>query len=183
MKKGVPIQKSTSLINPGCVVLATVKFNEQSNIITLAWQTPLSINPKLLGISVGFKRYSHEMIMNAKEFAINIPGKNLLKETHGCGRISGKNTDKFEHFNLTHEKSQHISSPGIKECLGIIECQLENHFTTGDHTFFVGKVLGASVEERAYNFDKNSWKTEPESELIYHLGGDHYLTGSKDLYP
>jgi flavin reductase (DIM6/NTAB) family NADH-FMN oxidoreductase RutF len=183
MKKEVPIQKSTSLINLGCVVLATVKFKEQSNIITLAWQTPLSIKPKLLGISVGFKRHSHDMIMNAGEFAVNIPGKNLLKETHGCGRVSGKDTDKFDHFNLTPEKGKHIASPGIKECLGIIECQLENHFTTGDHTFFVGRVLGAKAEKSAYNFDKNCWKTEPESELLYHLGGDHYLTGSTYLQP
>jgi flavin reductase (DIM6/NTAB) family NADH-FMN oxidoreductase RutF len=71
----------------------------------------------------------------------------------------------------------------MKERLGTIDCQLENHFTTGDHTFFVEKVLGASVEESVYNFDKNSWKTKPESELIYRFGGDHYLTGSKDLQP
>lgn len=183
MKKEIPVQKSTSLINPGCVVLATVTFNEQSNIITLAWQTPLSIKPKLLGISVGFNRHSHDMIMNAGEFAVNIPGKNLLKETHGCGRISGRETDKFNHFSLTREKGKHITSPGIKECLGIIECRLEKHFTTGDHTFFVGKVLGAKAEENAYNFDENRWKTEAEYELLYHLGGDHYLTGSKYLAP
>lgn len=181
MKKEVPIQKSTSLINPGCVVLASVKYNEESNIITLAWQTPLSIKPKLLGISVGFNRYSHDMILNAGEFVINIPGKDLLQEVHDCGRMSGKDIDKFQKFHLTEETGKHINSPGIKNCLGIIECQLEDHFITGDHTFFVGRVMGAKAEEMSYDFNKYCWKTQPESELLYHLGGNHYLTGSKYL--
>ncbi|MGM0496809.1 MAG: flavin reductase family protein [Bacteroidota bacterium] len=181
MKKEIPIKKSSSLINPGCVVLASVKYKEKSNIITLAWQTPLSIKPKLIGISVGFKRYSHDLILNAGEFAINVPGKNLLKEVHGCGRISGKDTDKFQKFYLTEEPSYNIFSPGIDECLGIIECQLEDHFITGDHTFFVGRVIGARAEENSYDFNNFCWKTQPESELLYHLGGEHYLTGSKYL--
>jgi len=181
MKKEIPIQKSTSLINPGCVVLASVKYKGKSNVITLAWQTPLSIKPKLLGISVGFTRFSHDMIQNAGEFAINIPGKNLLEEVHGCGRISGKDTDKFQKFHLTEEPSANIPSPGVEDCLGIIECTLVDQFTTGDHTFFVGRVLGAKAEETAYDFDKFCWKTQPESELLYHLGGNHYLTGSSYL--
>ena len=181
MKKEIPVQKSTSLINPGCVVLASLKYKEKANIITLAWQTPLSIKPKLLGISVGFSRFSHDMIQNAGEFAINIPGKNLLEAVHGCGRISGKDTDKFQKFHLTEEPSANIPSPGVEDCLGIIECTLVDQFTTGDHTFFVGRVLGAKAEETAYDFDKFCWKTQPESELLYHLGGNHYLTGSSYL--
>jgi len=183
MKKAVPIKKSTSLINPGCVVLASVEQGGQSNIITIAWQTPLSIVPKLLGISVGFNRHSHDMIINAKEFAINIPGKNLLNEVHGCGRVSGRKVNKFEKFGLHEETGVKIKSPGIKECPGIIECRLKDHFTTGDHTFFVGEVVYASAEEDNYDFNEYHWKTKPESELLYHLGSDYYLTGSKFLKP
>lgn len=183
MKKEIPLSKSTTLINPGCVVLASVKHEGQSNIITIAWQTPLSIVPKLAGISVGFKRHSHDMILNAGEFAINVPSKNLLKEVHGCGRVSGRKNDKFDKFNLTKEPGQKIQSPGIKECPGIIECKLSDHFTTGDHTFFVGEVVYASAEEGMYDFTEYRWKTSKESELLYHLGSDHYLTGSEYLEP
>lgn len=181
MKKNLPVSKSTSLINPGCVVLASVKDGDQSNTITIAWQTPLSIKPKLLGISVGFKRHSHDMIMNAKEFVVNVPGKNLLKEVHGCGRVSGRDTQKFDLFGLTEEVSEQIESPGIKECYGIIECKLTDHFTTGDHTFFVGEVVNAKAEEDKYDFSNYRWYTRPESELLYHLGSSHYLSGSQYL--
>lgn len=183
MKKEVPIKKSNTLINPGCVVLASVKDNGKSNIITLAWQTPLSIEPRLLGISVGFSRYSHDMILNAQEFAVNVPGKGLLKETHGCGRVSGRKFNKFEKYGLHEEPGKKINSPGIKECPGIIECRLKDRFTTGDHTFFVGEVLYACAEEELYNFEEYRWHTKRESELLYHLGGDHYLTGSEYLKP
>ena len=178
MKKEIPLTKSTCLINPGCVILATVKDQEHTNIITIAWQTPLSIKPRLLGISVGFSRHSHHLFLEHKEFVINIPGKKLLREVNGCGSMSGKKINKFQHFNLSEEPGKTIATPGIKECLGSIECKVTDHFTTGDHTFFVGKVNGAYAEETAYDYINNTWKTNSETELLYHLGNNHYITGS-----
>jgi flavin reductase (DIM6/NTAB) family NADH-FMN oxidoreductase RutF len=183
MKKEVSVSKSNTLINPGCVVLASVKDGEQSNIITLAWQTPLSIKPRLLGISVGFRRHSHDMILNAGEFVINVPGKKLLQEVHGCGTVSGRKTNKFEKYDLHKEPSKKVHSPGIQECLGIIECKLTNHFTTGDHTFFVGEVLHACAEENAYNFNENRWHDNDNGKLLFHLGADHYISGNNYLKP
>lgn len=181
MKQEVPINKSTTLINTGCVVLASVTHEQFSNIITLAWQTPLSIRPRLAGISVGFGRYSHDMIQQAGEFVINIPGKNLLPQVHGCGTFSGKNGDKYNRFGLHPEPGHQVTSAGIRECLGRIECNLTDSVTTGDHTFFIGEVLYAAVEEEVYDFKKHCWKNIPESELLYHLGGRRYLAGSKQV--
>lgn len=180
-KKEIPISKSTSLINPGCVVLASMKpeNHHPTNIITLAWQTPLSINPKLLGISIGFKRYSHDLTEQAGEFVINIPDKRLIQQTHGCGRVSGRDADKYREFNLHEEPSEKIESPGIEECVGIIECKLENQFVTGDHTFFVGKVVHAKADENAWDFQKNCWKQDAANDLLYHLGSNKYLTGGE----
>jgi flavin reductase (DIM6/NTAB) family NADH-FMN oxidoreductase RutF len=180
-KKEIPISKSTSLINPGCVVLASMKpeRHKPTNIITLAWQTPLSINPKLLGISIGFKRYSHHLTEQAGEFVINIPDKSILQQVHGCGRVSGRDMNKFTEFNLHEEPSREIKSSGIQECVGIIECKVENQFVTGDHTFFVGKVVHAKVDEEAWDFQKNCWKQETANNLLYHLGSNKYLTSGE----
>ncbi|SRR6056297_3261586 len=180
-RKEVPISKSTSMINPGCVVLASMKpeKHKTANIITLAWQTPLSINPKLLGISIGFKRYSHDLTEQAGEFVINIPDKRLIQQTHGCGRISGREVNKFTEFNLHEEPSKEVKSPGIQECVGIIECKLEDQFVTGDHTFFVGKVVYAKADEEAFDFQKNCWKQDAANNLLYHLGSNKYLTGGE----
>ena len=179
MRKTVPVEKSNTLINPGCVVLASVTYEGFSNIITIAWQTTLSIRPRLVGISVGFSRYSHEMIRKAGECIINVPGRDMLSRVHGCGRMSGRKYDKYERFKLHHLPGRQVASQGIEECLGSLECKLVDAFTTGDHTFFVGEVLHAEVEESVYDFQAYSWKDVPESELLYHLGGNRYTTGHK----
>ena len=52
-----------------CIVL--VKLSDKINGISIAWHTLLSASPPLYGICVSPKRYSYEMIKEAKEFTIN----------------------------------------------------------------------------------------------------------------
>jgi flavin reductase (DIM6/NTAB) family NADH-FMN oxidoreductase RutF len=51
----------------------------KTNVITLAWHTPISRNPPLYGISIAPKRYSHELIQKTKEFVVNFDetGRNV----------------------------------------------------------------------------------------------------------
>ena len=44
----------------------------KTNIITIAWHTPISKDPPLYGISVAPSRCSHDLILNSKEVFINI---------------------------------------------------------------------------------------------------------------
>lgn len=179
MKKQIPVEKVNRLVNTGCVVLVTSKYKDKTNIVTLAWQSPLSHNPMLLGVSIANKHLSNELIKESGEFAINIPHRSMIKETQRCGSISGREVDKFRDNNLKMESSNKISTPGIKECIANIECRLEKSFIIGDHTLFVGKVLFAKVEEGSFDFNNNYWKVNPKSELLHHLGSNLYVAPNK----
>ena len=177
MKKEIPLSQSTYLINHGPVILVSV-FEDNSqkaskaNIITLAWQMPVSHQPKLVAVSISSKRFSHQLIKKAGEFVINIPPRELLFQVHFCGTVSGRRVDKFSQAHLTPIPSLHLKSPLIKECLGHLECKLYKQVEVGDHTLFVGKIIGAMVEERF--FDQH-WKTEEDYfSTIHHLGGTFY---------
>jgi len=174
MKREVPVRHANRLLNTGCVILVSSRYQSKNNIITLAWQTPLSLDPMLLGVSVGHDRYSHDMIKNSKEFVINVPHKLLLSQTHGCGRVSGAEVDKFEKYNLHPRDSQKIKTPGIKECIANIECELYRSVNAGDHTLFIGQVLFAAAEDHLFDFQQGIWKLD--TELLHHLGSNLYLT-------
>jgi flavin reductase (DIM6/NTAB) family NADH-FMN oxidoreductase RutF len=169
----VPLSIANRLLNPGEVVLVTSKLGEKSNIITIAWQSPLSRQPPLVGISVDKTRYSHKLISSAKEFVINIPTIELLEQVMECGRTSGKDTDKFKLTKLTPMNSQKLQIPRIKECVGWLECKLVNSVECGDHTLFVGEVIYAEADESL--FENGHWKAE-NTKLIHHLGSDFYAT-------
>lgn len=176
MKEEVPVENANRLVNTGCVVLVSSSSEDKDNIVTLAWQSPVSHNPMLLGVAIANVHLSTELINESEEFVINVPNKDLVEETHACGSISGREVDKFEQNNLSKEESVKIKTPAIKECIANIECKVENTVITGDHTLFAGKVQYAKVEEELFNFDKNCWKIKPRAELLHHLGSNLYVS-------
>jgi len=128
------------------VVLCTVS-GEKDNIITLATCHMFSFRPPLVGIGVNPKRYSHELLKASKDFALNIPDRNLLKATEICGLKSGRRVDKFQAAGLTKEKAEKISAPLLAECPVNIECVKVNEVDAGDHTWFIGEIVAARKNE------------------------------------
>lgn len=174
----VPLSIANRLLNPGEVVLVTSKVGEKSNIITIAWQSPLSHKPPLVGISIGKTRHSHKLIKLAQEFVINIPTVELLTKVTECGKTSGRDTNKFKLTNLTPIPSKNIQTPRIKECVGWLECKLINSFECGDHTLFVGEIVCAETLESM--FEDEHWKVA-RTKLIHHLGDEFYTTPSTEI--
>ncbi|HHV35597.1 MAG TPA: flavin reductase family protein [Syntrophomonadaceae bacterium] len=177
MKKEVPLEKAHRLINTGCVLLVTSAYRDRSNIMTLAWQTPLSGRPPRVGIAVALPHFTCELINRSKEFALNIPGAELLEQADRCGRTSGRAVDKFKEVGLTPVTAQKVQAPLIKECLGHLECGVVDHYKIGDHAFFVGEVLAAFAEEEL--FASSYW--HEEAKLLHHLGGkQYYISGQRE---
>jgi flavin reductase (DIM6/NTAB) family NADH-FMN oxidoreductase RutF len=180
-KVNVSPSSAYRLLHPMHTVLVScVGKTEKPNIITLAWAMPTSSNPPLVAISIAPRRHSHTLIEETKEFVVNIPTMNILKETLFCGRMSGKNHDKFKEASLTPLPARKVKPPIIKECIAHLECKLHNQFTTGDHTIFVGEIVEAYVDKQAFT-DKYNLKN---ARMIFHLGGDEFATlGTKVFKP
>lgn len=174
MKQEVQLEKAHRLINTGCVLLVTAAYRDRSNIMSLAWQTPLSGRPPMVGIAVAFPHFTCELIDKSMEFVLNIPGSELLEQVSRCGEKSGREMDKFKVAGLTPVTAKKVRTPLIGECLGHLECGVVERYKVGDHAFFVGEVLAASAKEDY--FSSNSWRDK--AELLHHLGGkDFYIMG------
>jgi flavin reductase (DIM6/NTAB) family NADH-FMN oxidoreductase RutF len=167
--KSIPITNAYRLINHGPTVLITSRLGEKINVMTAAWQMPVSFKPMLVAVSIGHERFSHKLILEGREFVINIPHLEMIKEVLCCGTHSGKDKDKFDLCNLSPVKAQKVKIPLIKECIGNIECKLYVHYEAGDHTIFVGEVVAASVKEGI--FDGHLKVELDEAKTLHHLGG------------
>jgi len=167
------------LLAPRMTVLVTcVDKRGKPNIITLAWTMPTSFKPPLVAISVGHKRFSHQLIGETKEWVINVPPWKLLKKVELCGIRSGRVIDKFSLAGLTALPSERVRPPRIKECIAHLECRLQNEIRAGDHTIFVGEVVAASVDEDAFDFERNIMDLESFAPVL-HLGESFYSTSKK----
>jgi flavin reductase (DIM6/NTAB) family NADH-FMN oxidoreductase RutF len=167
--KNIPITNANRLINHGPTILITSRVVEKINVMTAAWQMPVSFKPMLVAVAIGHERFSHILISESREFVINIPHHEMIKEVFCCGTQSGRNVDKFKVCKLTPIKARKVNAPLIKECLGNIECRLYSTHEAGDHTIFVGEVLAASAKEGI--FDVYLRVDLEQAKTLHHLGG------------
>jgi flavin reductase (DIM6/NTAB) family NADH-FMN oxidoreductase RutF len=131
------------------VVLAAVGDPEdkaQRSVITVVLVHMFSFNPPVLGIGISPSRFSHSLLDKYPDFSINIPGKDLVEESLFCGQHSGKDTDKFEECGFSVQKGKRIGSPIIPECPVNLECRKTQRIEAGDHTWFLGEVVCAEIE-------------------------------------
>jgi len=144
-----------------------------TNIITLAWHTPISRTPPLYGISVAPKRYSHGLIEKTKEFVVNFVPYSLVEAAQYCGTHTGRTADKLCTTGLTFIPAKKLSTPRIKEAYAHLECTLKESKTVGDHTLFIGEVVAVSADENAF---KDDLLRTDLIHPLYYIGENSYTT-------
>lgn len=160
------------LLNPGPVSIVTANWRSQTNAAPVAWTAPLSMDPPMVGCVLHPGRFTADMIRFSEEFALNIPGPELLRETAFFGSRSGLDENKLESSKVDTFGALRIEAPLIDGCLAWIECGLRDVIPTGDHTLFVGEVTSVQALEEAY---AERWLLEQHnfSPLTF-LGGSWY---------
>ena len=95
--------KGSVLLAPVPAALVSCGTMENPNVLTIGWTGVLCTHPPMTYISVRPSRHSYPIIMEKKEFVINLTTSAMCKETDFCGVRSGKDTDKFAHCGFTPE--------------------------------------------------------------------------------
>ncbi len=129
------------------VLVSCVDSSGKPNIITLAWAGTVCSDPPTLGLGIRPHRYSYKLIEDSGEFVVNIPSKNILKETDFCGMVSGRDVDKFSETGLTPQSAEKVKPPLIQECPVNIECIVKEKILLGVHHLFLGEVVCVHVDQ------------------------------------
>ncbi len=151
--------------------LTSVSKDGRPNVMTCAWATPVSEEPPIVIVCVSKDSYTSELIKQSKEFVINIPTKKLLKALWICGKVSGRDTDKFAKAGLKNVFGKKVKSPVIEGCIGYIECKLWKIVDAGECYAFFGKILSACADERYLK--KGLWSET--AEIPFHVGGSRIV--------
>jgi flavin reductase (DIM6/NTAB) family NADH-FMN oxidoreductase RutF len=140
--------KGEVVLFPVPVVLVTcVDKTGKPNIITLAWAGVVCSEPPMVSISIRPHRYSYLLIKEGREFTVNIPTVDIMRQTDICGIVSGRDTDKFNLTKLTPEPAKHVKSPLIKECPVNLECNVKSTMLLGTHEIFLAEVVAVHIDE------------------------------------
>ena len=169
--------KGGTFIYPIPAVMVSCGTMEESNIITVAWTGILNTNPAMCYISVRPERYSHNIIKENGEFAINLTTRQLAYATDWCGVKSGRDVDKFKEIKLTKERANIIKAPLIKECPVSVECKVKEIVPLGSHDMFVAEIVAIDADEK-YIDEKGAFDIS-KCDLIAYANGGYYPLESK----
>ena len=170
--------KAGNMLYPLPAVLVSVADKQgKTNILTIAWAGTVCTNPPMVSISVRPSRFSHHMLMESREFVINLTTKELVFATDYCGVKSGREVDKWKELHLTPLVSQEVAAPSIAESPVNIECKVERVEHLGSHDLFLASVVAVRVDNR-YMDQNGSFHLEKAQPIVY-SHGEYYDLGAK----
>lgn len=171
----------STFLNPVPVVMVSCRGiaegYDKDNIVTIAWAGTINSEPPMLSISVRKSRFSHEQIVQAQEFVVNLVHRDLLRACDFCGVKSGRDIDKFEFCHLTPEKAEGLEhARAIAESPVSISCKVRQTIELGSHDLFLAEIVGVSVAEELYD-DVNKIRLN-EADLIAYSHGEYVPLGN-----
>lgn len=121
------------------VTVVTTEHNGEVQGMTANAFMSVSLEPKLILISVANKAKMNESIRNSGIFAVSLLANDQEEMSmYFAGQIKEKRDIAFKLFN---------GMPVINGALANITCDVHNSHVEGDHTLYIGKVRDISLSD------------------------------------
>ena len=169
--------RGSTLLNPEPPVLVSCGGLEQPNLITIGWTGTICTQPSMVSISVRPERYSHHLIKESGQFAINLPTEQLVRAVDWCGVKSGRDVDKFSAMHLTPSPAAKVGTVLVEESPVNLECKVTQVIPLGSHDLFLAEVVAVDVDERL--LDESGKLCLNKANLIVYSHGDYLALGRK----
>lgn len=127
------------------IYLVTIATDEGHNGIIASWLTQCSHEPPRLMLAIRKNRLSHEQILQSKKFCVNVLSREFGDRVKKFKIADWKNKFSVDAYSLSSN-----GLPVLHECIGYLDCLLENAVDAGDHTLFIGNIVAGGVKNPDY---------------------------------
>ena len=135
-------KKAMFELSAGLFVL-TAKTSEKDNGCIIDTATQITSTPLLISIAVNKHDFTHDMIMESKEFNISVlPETTDLSVFKHFGFQSGRDVNKFENITIVRSKNGIAYCP---EANSFISAKVKDVYDYGTHTLFIAEVTEAAI--------------------------------------
>ena len=132
---------------PHPTVLVGADVDGKPDFAAVAWTGIAAGTPPAVSIALQHPRYSLKGIRRNLTFSVNVPSRELVRETDYCGLISGAKTDKVKDCQFKVFYGQTAGAPLIEQCPINLECEVVHILNMGSHALVIGKVVETHVSE------------------------------------
>jgi flavin reductase (DIM6/NTAB) family NADH-FMN oxidoreductase RutF len=132
----------------GLYVLGS-RAGSRRNLMTVSWVTQVAQEPKLVGVGVESKAYTHELLVEGGVFALSLltrrhralvrqfvkPVRDIdVDEDSGVGTM-----------NTVSVRGGSTGAPVLDVATAWLECEIRHTLALGSHSWFVGEVVDAGA--------------------------------------
>ncbi|MGF1481466.1 MAG: flavin reductase family protein [Cyanophyceae cyanobacterium] len=143
---------------PHGLYICGVKDEDEMNGFTISWLMQSSFKPPMVVNCVKQDSGSHEMIKKSGVYAVSFLDNSQKEIAAQFFKPKRRVGNKFEEIEFY--EGQETGCPIISDSLGYIECKVVGAVEDGDHTVFVGEVVGAGVhrEGKQLSLEDTEWQ-------------------------
>jgi len=160
------------LLYPMRTYLIVAGQGDEANVMAADWVTVVSHRPTMIGVAIAPERHTWKLIRKYREFVVSVPRLDMLNDVWVVGTRHGPS--KLRDTSIEFSNSTTLKTPSVKGALANVECRLVDEKTYGDHTWFVGEVVGFSYQRDAFGPDG----PKPDAGFLAHLSWTDFVTFS-----
>lgn len=137
---------------PTPTVLVGANVKGKPNYMTVGWTGFANVNPPMLSVAIGQKKYTNAGIIENGTFSVNVPSTKQLVETDYCGIVSGAKVDKSTMFEAFYGKLG--TAPMIREFPVNIECRLYKSMELPNRMIHIGEIVDVFIDKECLTEDR-----------------------------
>jgi len=139
-------------------IVTTIDRNGRVNAALKSWVMYCSPSDIMFGCNT--EHDTAKNILETREFVVNIPSRDIFKQTVITAVRYPRGVNELEEAGLTAIPSSKVKPPRIEECKAHAECKLMWHKRLeGNAIVFIGRVVALSVDENIFDVKKMHLKT------------------------
>jgi flavin reductase (DIM6/NTAB) family NADH-FMN oxidoreductase RutF len=129
---------------PNALALVGSRSGDEWNAMTTSWITQVAQEPVLIGVGVDKEAVTHRLIADGEAFSVNL--------------WDATNTRPFVKFSKPAVKVDMTLNgwpieegatgvPIFADAIAWMDCELRQSIDCGSHTFFIGELVGAGIND------------------------------------
>jgi flavin reductase (DIM6/NTAB) family NADH-FMN oxidoreductase RutF len=127
------------------VAVVTVDAGDQRYALTVGSLQSLSLEPALVGVSIGHASQSHSPLKEAGRFAASL----LAGDQAALAQHFARSVPPIALWQGIELHESRVPEPLLAGAVAWLECRVAGEHEAGDHTVFVGEVLSVELGRSA----------------------------------
>jgi flavin reductase (DIM6/NTAB) family NADH-FMN oxidoreductase RutF len=129
---------------PNALALVGSRAGDEWNGMTTSWITQVSMEPVLIGVGIDNSAVTKRLIAAGGSFTVNLWSS---EDTRPFVKFSKPANKDGATLNGRPIREETTGAPVFDEAIAWMDCEVRHAFDLGTHTFFVGEVVAAGVDD------------------------------------